>query len=146
MEPAPMPHTVKNAARLLYATVVIFFICLYFLGSAAHMPGLDIFLLMVIPMASVVYFIWLLTKGVFWVRSIFLAITIVNVINLITGKFFVFTGPYIAAALVIWLMQCIALWLLYNKESNGWYAAKLVEDNLKRLKRRGNLFGDKEEV
>jgi hypothetical protein len=142
METGPIPQSVTYAARLLYVAAAVFFIEVYFLGNTANMPLFDVLLLMVIPVAGMVYFIRLLTKGVFWVRSVFLAITIIHVFNLITGKLFVLNGTYLVAGLFILLMQVAALRLLYKKESNAWYTAKLMDDNLKRLKKRGNLFGN----
>lgn len=106
------------------------------------MPLFDVLPLMVIPVAGMAYFVWLLTKGVFWVRSVFLALTIINVFNLITGRLFLLTGTCTGAASAIWIMQVAALVLLYRKESNAWFAAKLMDNNLKRLKMRGKLFGD----
>jgi len=132
METAPIPQTVKNAAKLLYVAAAIFFIAAYFLGREARMSLFDVLLLMGLPVAGMVYFIWLLTKGVFWVRSLFLAITIIHAFNLITGRIFILNGTYFVVGLFIWLMQIAALRLLYKKESNAWYSAKLMDDNLRR--------------
>jgi hypothetical protein len=128
------PKSVIYGVRVLYASTIalaVFFGLILFNNDAGQ-PVSDMFFLLGLPVILYFYFIYLLSKGRFWVRSVLLGITIIGGIKLILS----FGNGAAFLGLLILCLEVIALRFLYSKESNVWYAEQLASDTQKSLEKR----------
>jgi hypothetical protein len=126
------PKSVTYGIRLLYVQVVVVTLLLGWLIQG--MSTLDAVFVLVLPIAAIIYFIRLLSKGTFWIRSVLLVGAIFNVIRLLTDITYFFSSVVGWVMILLLFLEIRALFYLYSKESNAWYAHILMEENLKKQK------------
>lgn len=127
------PKNTIYGVRVLYLSVAILAIVIGSLVFDKSMIGsvVDMVCLFFIPIGGLFYLIYLLSKGKFWVRSVLLAGTIISGIKVILG----IAGIDGIMGISLWLMNVLALYFLYRKDSNTWFANNLMQENLKLIEK-----------
>jgi hypothetical protein len=126
------PKSVTYGIRLLYLSTIITAIILLILYSNLISSVSGLFFMVLIPICIAFYFIHLMSKGKFWVRSVFLVVIILDVIKMLLGFLFGLVG---LIYLLFLLMPSIALFYLYSGDANQWYSQLLMDETLKKIKR-----------
>ena len=125
------PKSVTYGIRLLYISTIFTAVILLMLYSSLTSSVSELFFIVLIPICTAFYFIHLLSKGKFWVRSVFLVVIILDVIKMLLGFLF---GSVGLIYLLFLLMPSIALFYLYSGEANQWYSQLLMDETLKKMK------------
>jgi len=125
------PKSVTYGIRLLYISASLIIIVLLFLYAHSGSSITDLFFMVILPASIIFYFIHLLSKGKFWVRSVLLALTIIGVGKQLLGN--IAFPPGIVITLFLAIMPIRALFYLYSKEASAWYAHLLMEETAKKL-------------
>lgn len=133
------PRNTIYGIRILYVSAIGLAVALLFLvyDEIRKDFTVELGIAFLIPFAGWFYLIHLLSKGRFWVRSVFLALTIISALKGLMGL----SGPSGSWGILLWLLNVLALYFLYRKDSSAWFANKLMEENLKRIEkqqRKGN--------
>ncbi len=128
------PKNVIYGSRILYASVILLpVLIIYFVtGSSGTKFDIELITVMMIPVAGWLYLVYLLSKGRFWVRSVFLALTIINALKILP----IILTPEGLFGLLLLLPNATALYFLFRKDSNAWFAHYLMEENLARIAKR----------
>jgi len=142
------PENVIYAVRMLYlAAIITFAILVPYILDLGKESSIDTFILFGGLIALDVYFIWLLSKGKFWIRSVFLVSVIIGSFKELLIILQSESGLVRVGLIIVCFLQIRALYLLYKKDSSTWYAEILMEENLKKLakkkplkKRLSNLY------
>ena len=127
------PKSVTYGIRLLYISAILITVALLFLYAGSGSSVTDLFFMVILPASILFYFIRLLSKGKFWVRSVLLALTIINIVKLLLGFFVPSFGGQIILTLILLVILVRALFYLYTKEASAWYAHLLMEETTKKL-------------
>jgi hypothetical protein len=125
------PKSVTYGIRLLYISTIITAVILLFLYSNLASSVSELFLMVLIPICAGFYFIHLMSKGKFWVRSVFLAGIILDVIKMLLG---LLVGSVDLIYVLFLIIPSIALFYLYSGEANQWYSQLLMDETLKNIK------------
>lgn len=124
------PKNTIYGTRILCASAIVSTVAIAYLafGQVGGNFGFELAVAFLLPILGWFYLVFLLSRGRFWVRSIFLALTIINCLQVLLSMSS--TGGLLGVLLLI--LNVFALYFLYRKDSNAWFADILMEETLKR--------------